>query len=117
MSANASRGRTSGGAQNVQLRPRKAAEALRSLPELLASVALSGASLLLLVSCWRHRAILGLICATLALALAISAALGLTRAAAPMLVGSFVATVIGTVLLMLGQAVERLLDGEPRQRG
>lgn len=83
-----------------------------SLPELLATVALSGAAVLLLVASWRHRAALGLICATVAAALAFSAPLGLLGGAAAPLAGSFAATVIGTALLALGQAVECLLDME-----
>jgi uncharacterized membrane protein YczE len=84
---------------------------------LLAAVALCGAALLLLVACWRHRAVLGLVCAALASALALSAALGLISATSEALAGSLVASAIGTVLLMLGQAIERLLDTEPGSEG
>jgi hypothetical protein len=86
---------------------------VRSTAELLAAIALFGAALSLFVLCWRRRAALGLICAALALALALIAALGLTGTASAVLAGSLVATVIGTVLLILGQLVEKLLDGEP----
>jgi uncharacterized membrane protein YczE len=82
----------------------------------LATVALAGAALWLLVTCWRHRAVLGVICAALALGLAFMAALSLPRISPSTLVGSFLAIVIGTVLLTLGRAVERLLDEEPGGR-
>jgi len=81
-----------------------------------ATVALAGAALRLLVACWPHRTVLGVICAALALALAFMAALSLPRISSSTLVGSFLAMVIGTVLLTLGQAVERLLDKEPGGR-
>jgi hypothetical protein len=80
--------------------------------ELLAALVISGAALWLLIACWRHLAVLGLICGALALALILAAALGLLRASSA-LVGSLVATSLGTVLLILGRTIERLLDEPP----
>jgi hypothetical protein len=79
---------------------------------LLAALILSGAALWLLITCWRHRAVLGLICGALALALTVAAALGLLGASSA-LVGSLLATSMGTVLLILGRTIERLLDEAP----
>ena len=79
---------------------------------LLAALVLSGAALWLLIASWRHRAVLGLICGAIALALTLAAALGLLGASSA-LVGSLLATSIGTVLLMLGRTIERLLDEAP----
>jgi hypothetical protein len=79
---------------------------------LLAALILSGAALWLLITCWRHRAVLGLICGALALALTVAAALGLLGASSA-LVGSLLATSMGTVLLILGRTIERLLDDGP----
>jgi hypothetical protein len=78
----------------------------------LAALVLSGAALGLLIMCWRHRAVLGLICGAAALTLTIAATLGLLGASSA-LVGSLLATSIGTVLLMLGRTIERLLDEAP----
>jgi hypothetical protein len=83
-----------------------------SLGGLLAALVLSGGALWLLVTCWRHRAVLGLICGATALALTLAAALDLLGATSA-LVGSLLATSTGTVLLMLGRTVERLLDEGP----
>jgi hypothetical protein len=79
--------------------------------ELLAALAISGAVLWLLIACWRHRAVLGLVCGALALALILAAALGLLGVSSA-LVGSLLATSLGTVLLILGRT-ERLLDERP----
>ena len=87
-----------------------------SVAELLAAVALCAAAVSLLVACWRRRAVLGLLCATLAVALALIALAGI-GATSEALVGSLVASAIGTALLILGQAVERLLDSEPGNEG
>jgi hypothetical protein len=92
------------------------AEAVSSLSELVAHVALVGAALLLLVTCWRYRAALGALCAGLGLALAIAPPFGPIGTPTATLLGSFLATAIGTVLLILGQFVQRLLDAEPDQR-
>jgi hypothetical protein len=79
--------------------------------ELLAALAISGAVLWLLIAGWRHRAVLGLVCGALALALILAAALGLLGVSSA-LVGSLLATSLGTVLLILGRT-ERLLDERP----
>jgi hypothetical protein len=79
---------------------------------LLAALVLSGAALWLLITCLRHRAVLGLVCGAMALALTLAAALGLLGASSA-LVGSLLATSMGTLLLMLGRTIERLLDEEP----
>jgi hypothetical protein len=79
--------------------------------ELLAALTISGAVLWLLIACWRHRAVLGLVCGALALALILAAALGLLGVSSA-LVGSLLATSLGTVLLILGRT-ERLLDERP----
>jgi hypothetical protein len=83
-----------------------------SLGALSAALVLSGAALWLLITCWRHRAVLGLICGAIALASALAAALGLLGAPSA-LVGSLLATSIGTGLLVLGQTIERLLGQVP----
>ena len=80
-----------------------------SLGGLLAALVLSGAALWLLITCWRHRAVLGVICGAMALALTLAAALGLVGAS-PALVGSLLATATGAVLLILGRTIKRLLD-------
>jgi hypothetical protein len=82
--------------------------------ELLAALVISGVALWLLIACWRHRAVLGLVCAAVALALILGAALGLLGVRSA-LVGSLLANSLGAALLILGQAIERLLD--ERQNG
>jgi hypothetical protein len=79
---------------------------------LLAALVLSGAALWLLITCWRHRAVLGLICGAMALALTLAASLGLLGASCA-LVGALLATSMGTALLILGRTIERLLDEAP----
>jgi hypothetical protein len=86
-----------------------------SLGGLVATLVLSGAALWLLITCWRHRAVLGLICGAIALTSALAYALGVLGASSAF-VGSLLATSIGTVLLILGRTIERLLDegsGDP----
>jgi hypothetical protein len=83
-----------------------------SLGGFLAALVLCGAALWLLITCWRHRAVLGVMCGAMALALTLAAALGLLGAS-PALVGSLLATSIGAVLLILGRTIERLLDEGP----
>lgn len=78
-----------------------------------AAVVLCCAALLLAARCLRHRAVLGLFCATLAAGLAAAVPLGLGSDPTELLVGSAVACVTGTVLLVLGVTVQRLLDDAP----
>ncbi len=80
-----------------------------------AGAVLCCAALMLANTCLRHRAILGLFCALLAASLAVAAPLGLVDDPAQLLVGSVIATAIGTLLLLLGSAVERLVEDAPRE--
>jgi CHASE2 domain-containing sensor protein len=83
-----------------------------------AAVVLGAAGLTLIVVCWRLRSVLGVVCG---LAGVVSAVLGaasghLGIGATDELVGALAAIVIGTVLLVLGQAIQRVLDREPDTR-
>jgi len=82
---------------------------------LAAAVALGLAGLSLVAVSWRLRSVLALLCGALGIASAIAAGTsGRTGSAATdYLSGSLAAVLIGTVLLVLGQAVQRLLDREP----
>jgi hypothetical protein len=80
-----------------------------------AAVVLGAVGVALVVVCWRLRSVLGLLCGLLGVA---SAALGATSGhvgigATDELAGALAAIVIGTVLLVLGQAIQRVLDQEP----
>ena len=82
---------------------------------LAAAVVLVAAGLALVLVCWRSRSVLGLLCGLLGVA---SAVLGATSGHAGIgatdeLAGALAAIVIGTVLLILGQAIQRVLDQEP----
>lgn len=79
---------------------------------LLAVVSLLSTALLLAGMSWRHRAVLALLCATGALALA--GAAPLASQPSSLLIGSLAATAIGAILLVLGLAIQRLLNLEPR---
>ncbi len=81
---------------------------------LAAAIALGIVALLLVAVCWRQRSVLGLVCAVLAIGSTVAAVTsGSAGSATDELVGALAAIVIGTVLLALGQAVQRLLDQEP----
>ncbi len=85
---------------------------------LAAAVVLGAAGLAVVVVCWRLRSVLGLLCGLLGVA---SAVLGATSGHAGIgatveLAGALAAIVIGTVLMALGQAIQRLLDQEPDMR-
>ncbi len=80
-----------------------------------AAVALGAAGARLVVACWRRGSVLAALCAVLGV---VSAALAGTAgwaqsSASDALAGSLAAIVIGTVLLVLGQAIGRLLDENP----
>ena len=77
----------------------------------MAVVTLASTTSLLAVVCWRRRAALALACAIGGLVLALAAAF--VSAAGMTLAGSLAAAVIGTILLVLGTAIQRLLDAEP----
>jgi len=79
---------------------------------LLGALALSGAALWLLIPCGRHHAVSGIICGAMALALILAAALGLLGASSAFM-GALLAISIGSVLLILGRTIERLLDEGP----
>ena len=79
---------------------------------LLGALALSGAALWLPITCWRHHAVLGIICGAMALALILAAAPGLLGASSAFM-GALLAISIGSVLLILGRTIERLLDEGP----
>jgi hypothetical protein len=80
-----------------------------------AAVVLAGAGVWLVAVCWRRRSVLALLCGVLGIACAVVAGTagragsGFTDA----LVGSLAAILIGIVLLLLGQAIQGLLDQEP----
>jgi len=79
-----------------------------------AASALGAAGVWLIAVCWRRGSVLGLLCGTLGSIAAVAAAANAgTRGATELLIGSLAAIVIGTALLVLSQAIERLLDQEP----
>lgn len=82
---------------------------------LAATVALGAGGVWLVVVCWRRRSVLALLCGVCAIACAVlagtSGSAGSTATDA--LVGSLTAVTIGMVLLVLGQALQRLLDQDP----
>jgi hypothetical protein len=82
---------------------------------LAAAVALGLAGLWLAAVCWRRRSVLGVLCGIVGTASAIGAAAtgSAGHGARAALAGSAAAVAIGTVLLALGQAVQRLLDEQP----
>jgi hypothetical protein len=80
----------------------------------IASVVLVLGETWLVVTCWHRRSVLGAACGVVGIALVPIAILSQGRGAgAQALAGSLAALIIGTVLLRLGQAVQRLLDEEP----
>jgi hypothetical protein len=76
-------------------------------------VLLSGAALLLAVMCLQRRALLGFVCAVVAIGLAVAAPVGLAGESYELLMGSFTASAMGAVLLLLGLSIQRLLDDVP----
>jgi hypothetical protein len=82
---------------------------------LAATVALGACGVWLVAVCWRRRSVLALLCGVCGIggAVLVGAAGWAGSAGTDALVGSLTAVTIGTVLLVLGQAVERLLDQDP----
>jgi hypothetical protein len=82
---------------------------------LAAAVALGLASLALVAVRWRLRSLLALLCGALGIGSAVAAGTAgrAEGAATHYLAGSLAAALIGTVLLLLDRAVQRLLDREP----
>jgi hypothetical protein len=82
------------------------------------AVALGAAGAWLAALSWRRRSVLALLCGILGTASAVFAGRAgwVGRGATDPLAGSLAAITIGTVLLVLGQAVQRLLDQEPDER-
>ena len=79
------------------------------------AVALGAAGAWLVAFSWRRGSVLALLCGILGIASAVLAGKAgwAGRGATDALAGSLAAVTIGTVLLVLGQAVQRLLDQEP----
>jgi uncharacterized membrane protein YgdD (TMEM256/DUF423 family) len=76
-----------------------------------ASSALALAGVWLIAACWRRGSVLGLLCGALGSFAAVAAAADAHGSdVTDWLAGSLAAIAIGTVLLVLGQAVQRLLD-------
>jgi len=84
---------------------------------LAAAVLLGLANMGLVAACWRRRSPLPLIDGIVGVvaAVAAGAAVASGRDAIDELAGSLAATIIGTVLLVTGQLVQRLLDAEPEE--
>ncbi len=80
-----------------------------------ASVAVGLADLLLLMVCWRRRSVLGGFCGAAGIALVVLAVASgsADRPAGAPIVIALVTLVMGTVLLVLGEAVWRLLEDAP----
>jgi len=78
---------------------------------LAAAILLAVASLGLVAACWRRGSALALVCGVVGVAAGVAAGVTVTAArdATDELAGSFAATMIGTVLLVIGQVVQRLL--------
>ena len=85
---------------------------------LAAAVALGAVGAWLAALSWRRGSVLALLCGIVGIASAMLAgrAAWVGDAATDALVGSLGAITIGTVLLVLGQAVQRLLEHEPDER-
>jgi len=94
---------------------------LETRPSEVLSVALAGAVALgtaaawLAALSWRRGSVLALLCGVVGIASAVLAgrAAWLGRDATDAFAGSLAAITIGTVLLVLGQAIQRLLDQDP----
>jgi hypothetical protein len=91
-------------------------ESERTLPMIelvLAAVALGAGGLWLGALSWRRRSVLALVCGLLGIAWAVAAGAEAWagRDATDAIAGSLAALSIGTVLMVLGRAMQRLLDG------
>jgi|GEM_PF-2549443 len=82
------------------------------------AIALGAAGAWLAALSWRRGSVLAVLCGMLGIASAVLAARAgwAGRGATDALAGSLAAITIGTVLLVLGQAVQRLLEHEPDER-
>jgi hypothetical protein len=71
----------------------------------------------LLVLCWRRHAVLAGLCAAAGIALVVLTLVpGYRNSARELgLIMALVAVVIGSVLFVLGQALQRMLDTEPEE--
>src|SRR5271165_1589882 len=82
---------------------------------LAAAVLLGMANLGLVAACWRRTSTLPLLGGVVGVVSAVAAGATVAggRDATDELAGSLAAAIIGTVLLVIGQIVQRLLDAEP----
>jgi hypothetical protein len=78
-----------------------------------ATSALGLAGVWLIAACWRRGSVLGLLCGALGSVAAVAAAANADGSGVDWLAGSLAAIAIGAILLVLGQAVQRLLDQDP----
>jgi Kef-type K+ transport system membrane component KefB len=84
------------------------------LVRLIAAASLGASGAWLVVVSWQRASILGLLCGALGSVAAIVATTSAGAGGAnELLAGSLAAIVIGTVLLVLGQTIQRLLEEEP----
>jgi hypothetical protein len=84
-----------------------------------AGLAVAAGDLSLIVACWKRRSVLGGVlgaCGIPPVALSIAAGPSHGAGVQALLIAA-IALVIGTALYVLGQALERLLDEEPKDAG
>ncbi|HME05182.1 MAG TPA: hypothetical protein VKG38_19315 [Solirubrobacteraceae bacterium] len=81
---------------------------------LAADILLGVAGLGLVAASWRRASALALCCGLVGVAAAVAAGVAVTAGqdATDELAGSLAATTVGTVLLVIGQMVQRLLDAD-----
>jgi len=82
---------------------------------LAAAVLLGVANVGLVAACWRQRSVVAPLAGMVGVLAAVAAGASVPagRKATDELAGSLAAAIIGAVLLVIGQVVQRLLDAEP----